>query len=110
MKQLRVAYVPLGVVGIITPWNGPVALAVNPVVQAIMAGNAVLLKPSEVTPFSAQLVAEIFAEAGLPENVLQVLVGDGETGAAHGERSGGRDDGEVVRETDAIHLDVGTPP
>jgi len=81
-KQLRVAYVPLGVCGIITPWNGPVALAVNPVVQALMAGNAVILKPSEVTPFSSQLVADIFREAGLPENVLQVVVGDGRTGAA----------------------------
>ncbi|MEZ4216579.1 MAG: succinic semialdehyde dehydrogenase [Myxococcota bacterium] len=82
MKQLRVAYVPLGVVGIITPWNGPVALAVNPIVQALMAGNAVLLKPSEVTPFSSQLVVEMFQQAGLPEGVLQVLVGDGRTGAA----------------------------
>lgn len=81
-KQLRIAYVPLGVVGIITPWNGPVVLVVNPVVQALMAGNAVLLKPSEVTPFSSQLVVDIFREAGLPEDVLQVLVGDGETGAA----------------------------
>ena len=81
-KQLRVAYVPLGVVGIITPWNGPVALAVNPIVQALMAGNAVILKPSEVTPFSSQLVVEIFHRAGLPEGVLQVVVGDGRTGAA----------------------------
>lgn len=81
-KQLRIAYLPLGVVGIITPWNGPVALAVNPIVQALMAGNAVLLKPSEVTPFSGQLVVEMFHEAGLPDDVLQVLVGDGETGAA----------------------------
>jgi len=81
-KQLRVAYVPLGVVGIITPWNGPVALGVNATVQALLAGNAVLIKPSEVTPFSTQLFAEFFEEAGLPQDVLQVLVGDGETGAA----------------------------
>ena len=81
-KQLRVAYVPLGVVGIITPWNGPVALAVNPIVQGLMAGNAVLIKPSEVTPLSTQLIAEFFEEAGLPENVLQVVLGDGGTGEA----------------------------
>jgi len=81
-KQLRIAYVPLGVCGIITPWNGPVALAVNPVVQALLAGNAVLLKPSEVTPFSAQIVVEAFHEAGLPADVLQLLIGDGQTGAA----------------------------
>jgi len=82
LKQLRITYRPLGVVGIITPWNGPIALAVNPLVQALMAGNAVLLKPSEVTPLSTQWMAGLWAEAGLPENVLQVLVGDGETGAA----------------------------
>lgn len=81
-KRLRLAYKPLGVVGIITPWNFPFALALNPSAQALMAGNAVLLKPSEVTPASGRLVEELFREAGLPDDVLQVLVGDGETGAA----------------------------
>jgi succinate-semialdehyde dehydrogenase/glutarate-semialdehyde dehydrogenase len=81
-KKLRVVYKPLGVVGIITPWNFPFLLAINPVAQALMAGNAVILKPSEVTPFSGQLVDEIFSGAGLPEGVLSVVVGDGETGAA----------------------------
>jgi hypothetical protein len=65
-----------------TPWNFPVLLSLNPTVQALVAGNAVLLKPSEVTPFSGRLVEELFREAGLPEGVLQVLLGDGETGAA----------------------------
>ena len=82
MKKVTIHQVPLGVVGIITPWNGPFILSLNPTAQALVAGNAVLLKPSEVTPFSAQLLAEMFREAGLPEGVLQVLVGDGETGAA----------------------------
>jgi len=82
MKKVTIHYVPLGVVGVITPWNGPFILALNPTAQALVAGNAVLLKPSEVTPFSAQLLAEIFEQAGLPEGVLQVLTGDGETGAA----------------------------
>jgi succinate-semialdehyde dehydrogenase/glutarate-semialdehyde dehydrogenase len=81
-KKLEIAYRPLGVVGVISPWNGPVILSLNPTVQALLAGNAVLLKPSEVTPFSGRVVADLFAEAGLPENVLQLLVGDGETGAA----------------------------
>jgi acyl-CoA reductase-like NAD-dependent aldehyde dehydrogenase len=81
-KKLLITYRPLGVVGIITPWNGPFILALNPTVQALMAGNAVILKPSEVTPFSGQLVSELFEEAGLPRNVLTVLQGDGETGAA----------------------------
>jgi acyl-CoA reductase-like NAD-dependent aldehyde dehydrogenase len=82
MKKLLITYKPLGVVGIITPWNGPFILALNPSVQALMAGNAVIVKPSEVTPFSSALVETLLREAGLPENVLQVLQGDGETGAA----------------------------
>ena len=59
----RIAYRPLGVVGVISPWNGPFILSLNPSVQALLAGNTVLIKPSEVTPFSGQLVAELFAEA-----------------------------------------------
>jgi acyl-CoA reductase-like NAD-dependent aldehyde dehydrogenase len=81
-KKLLITYRPLGVVGIITPWNGPFILALNPTVQALMAGNAVVLKPSEVTPFSGQAVADLLRDAGLPEDVLQVIPGDGETGAA----------------------------
>ncbi len=82
MKKLRIVYRPLGVVGIITPWNGPFVLSLNPTVQALMAGNAVLLKPSEVTPYSGRLVADLFEAAGLPEGLLHVLLGDGETGQA----------------------------
>ncbi|MFI5316849.1 MAG: aldehyde dehydrogenase family protein, partial [Myxococcota bacterium] len=81
-KRLEIAYRPLGVVGVISPWNGPVILSLNPTVQALLAGNAVLLKPSEVTPFSGRIVADLFREAGLPEGVLELLTGDGETGAA----------------------------
>jgi succinate-semialdehyde dehydrogenase/glutarate-semialdehyde dehydrogenase len=82
VKKLQIVYRPLGVVGIITPWNGPFILSMNPTAQALACGNAVLLKPSEVTPRSGALVGEIFASAGLPEGLLQVLTGDGETGAA----------------------------
>jgi succinate-semialdehyde dehydrogenase/glutarate-semialdehyde dehydrogenase len=81
-KRLRISYRPLGVVGIITPWNFPFLLALNPTVQALVAGNAVLLKPSEVTPFSGQLVERLLRDAGCPEGVFQLLSGDGETGAA----------------------------
>jgi acyl-CoA reductase-like NAD-dependent aldehyde dehydrogenase len=81
-KKLRIVYKPLGVVGLITPWNGPVVLAVNPAVQALMAGNAVVHKPSEVTPLSAQLVKSLFEQAGLPPDLYQVVQGDGATGAA----------------------------
>jgi succinate-semialdehyde dehydrogenase/glutarate-semialdehyde dehydrogenase len=80
-KKVRLVYKPLGVVGLITPWNGPVALAVNPMVQALMAGNAVVHKPSEVTPFSALLVKSLTEAAGLPEDLYQVIQGDGQTGA-----------------------------
>jgi len=82
LKQVRIAYRPLGVVGVIAPWNGPLVLAMNPTIQALMAGNAVILKPSEVTPLSALMVAELFEQAGLPDGLFQVLTGDGETGAA----------------------------
>jgi succinate-semialdehyde dehydrogenase/glutarate-semialdehyde dehydrogenase len=81
-KRLRICYEPLGVVGIITPWNFPFVLALNPTAQALVAGNAVVLKPSEVTPASGQLVAELFESVGLPEGLLSVVQGDAETGAA----------------------------
>ncbi len=81
-KKLTLLYQPLGVVGLITPWNGPIALATNPLAQALMAGNAVVHKPSEVTPFSAVLLKELTVAAGFPEDLYQVVQGDGETGAA----------------------------
>ena len=82
IKELQITYKPLGVIGLITPWNGPFVLVMNQACQAILAGNTVVAKGSEVTPFSAKLAETIFLDAGLPENVLQVLLGDGETGAA----------------------------
>jgi acyl-CoA reductase-like NAD-dependent aldehyde dehydrogenase len=81
-KKLRISYRPLGVVGIVTPWNFPFLLSLNPTAQALVAGNAVILKPSEATPQSGQLVEDLFRAAGLPEGVLQCLPGDGETGRA----------------------------
>jgi acyl-CoA reductase-like NAD-dependent aldehyde dehydrogenase len=82
MKKAKIVYRPRGVVGVITPWNGPFVMALNPTIQAVMAGNAVIIKPSEVTPFSGQMVEDLFREAELPEHLVQVLLGDGETGAA----------------------------
>jgi acyl-CoA reductase-like NAD-dependent aldehyde dehydrogenase len=81
-KKMILTYRPLGTIGIITPWNGPFILSLNPTVQALMAGNTVVLKPSEVTPFSGKLVDELFRAVGLPENVVTIVEGDGETGAA----------------------------
>ena len=81
-KKLMMHYRPLGVVGIITPWNGPFSLAINPTVQAVLAGNAVILKPSEVAPYSGDWAVRLLKEAGVPDDVVQTLHGDGETGAA----------------------------
>jgi len=81
-KRARLVYRPLGVVGVITPWNGPFILALNPTVQALMAGNAVVVKPSEVTSFCGLLVQTLMDAAGLPKHVCQVVTGDGATGAA----------------------------
>ncbi|MCH7711019.1 MAG: aldehyde dehydrogenase family protein [Proteobacteria bacterium] len=64
---------PLGVVFTIAPWNYPYLTAVNSVIPAIMAGNAVILKPSSQTPLAAERMAEAFTEAGLPEGVFQYL-------------------------------------
>jgi acyl-CoA reductase-like NAD-dependent aldehyde dehydrogenase len=82
VKKLRIEYRPLGVIGVISPWNGPFILSLNPTIQALLAGNAVLLKPSEVTPFSGKLVGDLLEAVALPEGLLTVLTGDGETGAA----------------------------
>jgi acyl-CoA reductase-like NAD-dependent aldehyde dehydrogenase len=81
-KKLQVVYKPLGVVGVISPWNGPFILSINPTIQALMAGNAVLLKPSSSTAFSGKLVGDLFEAAGLPEGLLTVVMGDSEAGQA----------------------------
>jgi succinate-semialdehyde dehydrogenase/glutarate-semialdehyde dehydrogenase len=81
-KKLKVVYRPMGVVGIITPWNFPFMLSINPTIQALMAGNTVVLKVSEATPFTGRLLRELFEAAGLPDGVFNLVEGDGETGAA----------------------------
>lgn len=76
----RIAYTvrrPLGVVGAITPFNFPFNLVAHKVGPAIAAGNAIVLKPAGQTPLSALAIAEIFAEAGLPDGVLNVVPGPG---------------------------------
>ena len=82
MKKIHMVYKPLGVVGVIAPWNGPFVLTANPCIQAMMAGNAVVAKGSEVTPFSGKILEDLCREAGFPEGVCNVLIGDGMTGAA----------------------------
>jgi coniferyl-aldehyde dehydrogenase len=72
---------PLGVVGIISPWNYPVQLALSPAVAALAAGNRVMIKPSELTPRTSEVLKEILA-AEFDESVLAVIGGGVETGAA----------------------------
>ncbi|MFF4348353.1 aldehyde dehydrogenase family protein [Streptomyces sp. NPDC001530] len=68
---------PLGVVGIIAPWNFPMPIAAWGTAPALAAGNAVILKPAETTPLTALRLAELALEAGLPEGLFQVLPGAG---------------------------------
>jgi acyl-CoA reductase-like NAD-dependent aldehyde dehydrogenase len=81
-RTVAVRYEPVGLVGVIGPWNYPLVNAFCDAVPALMAGNAVLLKPSEVTPLTSLLVAEMMEAAGLPPGVLHVVTGGGETGGA----------------------------
>ncbi|MFF5440336.1 aldehyde dehydrogenase family protein [Streptomyces achromogenes] len=70
---------PLGVVGVIAPWNFPMPIAAWGSFPALAAGNAVVLKPAEATPLTALRLAELALEAGLPEHLFQVLPGHGTT-------------------------------
>ena len=73
---------PIGVVGAIVAWNVPLFLAINKLGPALLAGCTVVLKPAAETPLTANALAEVFAEAGLPEGVLSVVPGGIETGQA----------------------------
>jgi succinate-semialdehyde dehydrogenase/glutarate-semialdehyde dehydrogenase len=81
-KRHTIVYRPLGVVGVISAWNYPLLVPAGPVGMALVAGNGVVLKPSEYTPLVGDLFATSFAEAGLPDGVLRVVHGPGDTGAA----------------------------
>ncbi len=70
---------PYGVVGAITPWNFPVNMAVWKLGPALAAGNAVVLKPSEMTPFSTLYLAELADRAGIPAGLINIVLGDGMT-------------------------------
>ncbi len=81
-KKMIVRYEPLGLIGVIGPWNYPLTNSFGDCLPAMLAGNSVILKPSEVTPLTSLLLAEGLAESGLPTGVFQVATGRGETGAA----------------------------
>ena len=110
-RSSYIVYKPLGVVGIISPWNFPWATPLDEVVMALMAGNAVVLKPSELTPLSALKIGNIFKLAQLPEGLLEIVTGDGSTGAALVEAgvnkimfTGSVNTGKRVAEAAAKHL------
>lgn len=70
-------YVPRGVVGMITPWNYPLTLPLSDAIPALLAGNAIVLKPDSQTPLSALSALHLLYQAGLPQGLFQVVVGDG---------------------------------
>ena len=75
--------IPVGVIGAITPWNSPTVLGMRVVAPALALGNAVILKPDPQTPVCGGAVfAAVFREAGLPDGLLQIVIGDAETGEA----------------------------
>src|SRR5208282_5219800 len=73
---------PHGVVAIISPWNYPFSIPMSQIIAAVVAGNAVLLKPSELTPATGALVGRLFERANFPANLVQVIQGGGDVGAA----------------------------
>ncbi len=82
LKRGRLLREPYGVVGIISPWNYPFSIPATETLAALVAGNAVVLKPSEFTSLVALELRSLLHAAGAPEDVFQVVIGDGATGAA----------------------------
>ncbi len=105
VTDARVTREPVGVVGVISPWNYPLTLSITDVIPALLAGNAVVLKPDEKTPYVALELVRLLTEAGLPEDVCTVVTGEGAVvGPALIDRvdylafTGGTDTGRVVAE------------
>jgi acyl-CoA reductase-like NAD-dependent aldehyde dehydrogenase len=81
-KKSYIDYMPRGTVLVISPWNYPLQLAMVPIINAAIAGNSVISKPSEITPMVGKCMEELFLEAGFPEGVIQFAHGGKELGAA----------------------------
>lgn len=77
----RISYEPLGVIGNISAWNYPYLVGVNVYVPALLAGNAVLYKPSEYASLTGLEIKKLLTASGIPDNVFQVVIGSGKTGA-----------------------------
>ncbi len=76
----KVKFEPIGVVGLITPWNFPISAPMWKIIPALLTGNTVVFKPSELSTFCGLKIGEMLKEAGLPEGVFNVITGDGKTG------------------------------
>ena len=96
ITSASVIYKPHGLVGLITPWNYPFLLGIADALPALLAGNAVLIKPSELTPLSAALGRELLIESGLHSHLCTVLNGKGDTGS------------ELIRHVDYVGFTGGT--
>jgi succinate-semialdehyde dehydrogenase/glutarate-semialdehyde dehydrogenase len=96
ITSAEVHYKPHGVAGLITPWNYPFLLSIADAIPALLAGNAVVVKPSELTPLSAALARELFVESGLEPNLLQVVNGGADIA------------GELIRHIDYVGFTGGT--
>jgi acyl-CoA reductase-like NAD-dependent aldehyde dehydrogenase len=81
-KRARFTYEPLGVVGVIAPWNYPWSIPFGQAAVALMAGNGVVLKPAPLTPLIGQRIQEVFERAGLPEGLVRTIHGGGAVGHA----------------------------
>ena len=82
LTKARTVLKPHGVVGFVTPWNYPFLLSIGDAIPALLAGNAVVVKPSELTPLSAELAVRLLHHAGAPRDVAQLVHGPGEIGSA----------------------------
>jgi succinate-semialdehyde dehydrogenase/glutarate-semialdehyde dehydrogenase len=89
-KKSKFTYEPIGVVGVIAPWNYPWSIPFGEVAIALMAGNGVVLKPASLTPLLGERIRETFEKAGLPEGLVRVVHGGGAVGGALAESSAGK--------------------
>ena len=81
-RESKLHIQPLGVLGIITPWNWPLLIPLGCIVPALVSGNAIVFKPSEITPGVGHLIHQLFLDAGVPEAVFQIIDGRGDVGSA----------------------------
>lgn len=82
LKSGRLIYEPMGLIGIISSWNYPLALPLSQIIPALVAGNAVVCKTSDFTPRCGALIEELFLDSGFPRNLVSVIQGGGEVGQA----------------------------